>query len=284
MPARVVSTSRPSPPLTVSTLPLGAMIRPSGVLSLPPEVTTEPVPALWLRNTAFLIRVIRFEALSATKRVPRALRPTPVGPTTSAAGSVLSANPEPITVWRISSGGLLPRSFSTRRSTVPLWTTFGLAATVPLRTLVTNSAATEPLLMAVMSQGPLMPWPDRVSTGWPQLLTTIRHPAFAVADMPFVVGRLPTTTQPPGRMSSAVVRPTPPGHGPGRLDFLMCANTVRWPPGVICTIVVPVPCKFLELLKLLTRTLPWRSLPSLWRTTATPYGLTSPLCGTVEAI
>jgi len=36
--------------LTVSTFPLGAMIRPSGVLSRPPEVTTRPVPALWRRK------------------------------------------------------------------------------------------------------------------------------------------------------------------------------------------------------------------------------------------
>jgi len=109
-----------------------------------------------------------------------------------------------------------------------------------------------------------------VSATWPWLLMTSRHPAFAVADMPFVVGRLPTTTQPPGRMPRAVVRPTPPGHGPGRLDFLMCANTVRCPPGETCTIVVPVPCRFLELLKLLTRTWPLTRLPTLLGTTATP--------------
>ena len=144
------------------------------------------------------------------------------------------------------------------------------AATVPFRTLVTKSSAAAPRLIAVMSQGPLMPWPDRVSAARPRLLTTIRHPAFAVLALPFLVGRLPTTTQPPGSTSSAVVRPTPPGHRPGSVDRVMRANTVRCPPGEICTIVVPVPCRFLELLKLLTRMSPLTRLPMLWRTTATP--------------
>src|SRR5215469_17383623 len=184
----------------------------------------------------------------------------------------------------ISCGGLFPRSRRTNRSTVPRFTVAPPAATVPFSTLLTNSAASEPELTVAMSHGPLMPWPAMVSATWPWLLTTSRQPAFAVADIPFVVGRLPTTTQPPGRMPRAVVRPTPPGHGPGRLDFLMCAKTVCCPPGETCTIVVPVPCRFLELLKLLTRTLPLTRRPVLRGTTATPYGLTSPLCGTVEAI
>src|SRR5579885_665316 len=47
--------------------------------------------------------------------------------------------------------------------------------------------------------------------------------------------------------------------------------------------VVPVPCKFLLLLKLLTSTSPCTRSPALRGTTTTPYGLTSPLRGTVEA-
>ena len=115
-----------------------------------------------------------------------------------------------------------------------------------------------------------MPWPDMVSATCPLLLMTSRHPALAVALVPSMVGRLPTTTQPPRRIPSAVVRPTPPGHGPGSEDAPICANTVCCPPGETCTIVVPVPCRFCELLKLLTRTSPLTRLPMLRGTTATP--------------
>jgi len=62
----------------------------------------------------------------------------------------------------------------------------------------------------------------------------------------------------------------------------MCANLVRWPPGLTSTIVVPVPCRLALLLKLLISTLPRRSLPRLWRISTVPYGLTSPFRGTVE--
>src|SRR5262249_19314469 len=110
-----------------------------------------------------------------------------------------------------------------------------------------------------------------VSATRPLLLMTSRHPACAVAAVPSLVGRLPTTTQPPGRMPRAVVRPTPPGHGPGSLEAVICANTVRWwLPGEICTIVVPVPCLFALLLKLLIRTSPLMRPPVLVGTTATP--------------
>src|SRR4029077_3286960 len=47
--------------------------------------------------------------------------------------------------------------------------------------------------------------------------------------------------------------------------------------------VVPVPCRFALLLKLLTRMFPWTSDPVVVGTIATPYGFTSPLLGTVEA-
>src|ERR1035438_5313436 len=45
--------------------------------------------------------------------------------------------------------------------------------------------------------------------------------------------------------------------------------------------VVPVPCRFPELLKLLTRNWPATSLPFVTGTHATPYGFSSPFMGTV---
>ena len=48
--------------------------------------------------------------------------------------------------------------------------------------------------------------------------------------------------------------------------------------------VVPVPCKLCTLLKLLMRIFPLISEPVDLGTMATPYGLTSPFAGTVEAI
>src|SRR5215469_8689658 len=121
-----------------------------------------------------------------------------------------------------------------------------------------------------MSQGPLIPLPEIVFRTLPQWSRMIRQPALAVGDMPFLVGRLPTTTQPSCRMLSAVVSPTPPGQELGRLDWVMVANTLTFPAGETWTIVVPVPCRFLELLKLLTRMLPLTSEPVLWPITATP--------------
>ena len=116
------------------------------------------------------------------------------------------------------------------------------------------------------------------------LFSTSRQPVPVKTVPPCEVGRLPTTTQPPFSISSAVVSPMPPGHGEGRRRGLMRANWVLVPCGETWTIVVPVPCMFLELLKLLTRTSPWTRLPWLCWTTAVPYGLTSPLAGTVDAI
>jgi hypothetical protein len=60
-------------------------------------------------------------------------------------------------VCAASSGGLLPCSCRVRRSIVPLWTVAPFAATVPFRTLLTNSTASGPALTVAMSQGPLMP-------------------------------------------------------------------------------------------------------------------------------
>src|ERR1039458_2548125 len=102
--------------------------------------------------------------------------------------------------------------------------------------------------------------------------------------MPSVVGRLPTITQPEFKATSAVVNPIPPGHGPGRLVALIWANRLTEPLGVICTIVVPVPCRLSLLLKLLTRIFPLTSDPVVTGTRTIPYGFTSPLLGTVEAM
>jgi hypothetical protein len=43
-----------------------------------------------------------------------------------------------------------------------------------------------------------------------------RHPASSFSDIPSLVGRLPTITQPLRSAHSAVVNPTPPGQGPGQ--------------------------------------------------------------------
>ena len=64
-------------------------------------LTSRPVPALPRLLSASGMAATRLLRLSATKRVPSAPNPTPVGPMTSAAGSVRSANPEPMTVREI---------------------------------------------------------------------------------------------------------------------------------------------------------------------------------------
>ena len=64
----------------------------------------------------------------------------------------------------------------------------------PFSALLTNSVVMSPWLTAVMSHGPWMLWPAMVPITWPALLSSIRHPYLAVADLPLVVGRLPTTT------------------------------------------------------------------------------------------
>src|ERR1700692_52424 len=112
-----------------------------------------------------------------------------------------------------------------------------------------------------MSQGPLMGPPEIVSTGLPELSSTIRQPACAVAEVPSVVGRLPTITQPLFSATSAVVSPRPPGQGPGSESGLREANGVTIPDGETSTIVVPVPCALVLLLKLLTSTSPFTRLP-----------------------
>src|SRR5579863_772416 len=102
-----------------------------------------------------------------------------------------------------------------------------------------------------MSHGPLIPLPASVSTGRPVLSITIRQPACAVAAVPSDVGKLPTTTKPDFNATSAVLSPMPPGHGPGKLFGSSAANTVIFPEGPISSIVLPVPWRLDELLKLL---------------------------------
>src|SRR5271155_2023493 len=113
----------------------------------------------------------------------------------------------------------------------------------------------------------------------------MRHPAGFTdgSDPPVPVGRLPTTTQPPGRIESAVVSPTPPGHESETGRDPMFANVVAVPLGLTSIIVVPVPCTFALSLKLLTSVSPLMSSPTVDCTTATPYGFTSPFAGTVDA-
>src|ERR1019366_3889265 len=137
-----------------------------------------------------------------------------------------------------------------------------------------------------ISHGPLMSWLTQVAAGAPWLLSTMRQPVGFTAGKvpPLVVGRLPTTTQPPGSTASPVVRPTPPGHGSDDGSVPSRAKGRAEPSGEISTMVLPVPCTLALLLKLLTRTSPRTSLPAVCGTTATPYGLMSPFAGTVLAI
>ena len=79
----------------------------------------------------------------------------------------------------------------------------------------------------------------------------------------------------------AVVRPTPPGHGPGSEPASILANTCALPAGIcadageISSIVVPVPWRLLDALKLLIRMLPATSAPPLAGTATMPMPRTS---------
>ena len=113
----------------------------------------------------------------------------------------------------------------------------------------------------------------------------MRHPAGLATGSapPVLAGRLPTTTQPPGRIERAVVSPIPPGHTSDAGSDPIVANVRTVPLGETSTIVLPVPCRLALSLKLLTSVSPLTSLPTVINTTATPYGFTSPLGGTVDA-
>ncbi len=184
-------------------------------------------------------------------------------------------------IWVLASSRGIPNGplVMSSRITVPPRASVG--PRMPPSTLVTNSSLMPPRSRAVMSQGPWMPWPVNVSRTMPWLSSTIRQPKPESTVPLFVVGSDPTMTQPPRSATRAVVRPTPPGQALPRSPIW--ANSDAWPDGVTCTIVLPVPWMFPESLKLLTSTLPCCRLPTLRGTTATPYGLTSPFCGIVEA-
>src|SRR6516225_6590879 len=98
-----------------------------------------------------------------------------------------------------------------------------------------------------------------------------------VVQLPSVVGRLPTSTNPAFKTPNAVVSPT--GGVPPK-------NKDAGPPlCLICTIVEPVPWMPELLLKFETRTSPARSGPPGGNpsgTNATPYGFPSPLPESVE--
>src|ERR1700690_2290012 len=111
----------------------------------------------------------------------------------------------------------------------------------------------------------------------------MRQPALAVAEVPSVVGKLPTITQPLRSTTRAVVRPTPPVQL-GASDAMTVANTLRVPLGATSTIVEPVPWRLELALKLLMSTSLLTRCPIVRGTTAMPYGLMSPLPGTVDPI
>src|SRR5271165_3288594 len=153
------------------------------------------------RRSALGIAAIRLPSESATYTVcSNQDRPVataePVGPTTTATGSVRSGKPLAMTVFDRTRGGRPGGVNSTMRTTVPPSTGVSPEASVPLRTFVTYRTLVCPKkeLVALRSHGPLIGDPEIVLTGMPTLLSTIRHPAFAVSDFPSVVGRLPTTT------------------------------------------------------------------------------------------
>ena len=79
------------------------------------------------------------------------------------------------------------------------------------------------------------------------------------------------------------MRPTPPGQV-ADTESVRVANVVSAPLGETSTRVVPVPCVLPTSLKLLMSVSPRTSAPSLWVTTAMPYGFTSPFPGTVLAM
>src|SRR5581483_4038131 len=210
-----------------------------------------PAPLnLVVRVMADGIAAILLATAPATYRVP-------FGPTTSAAGSVRSLKPPAITLFEVTVK-LPPLVCTPMRTTVPRCTIFPAAATVPLRTLVTNRVNLFPLPTAVMSHGPLISPPLSVLTTLPLELRTVSAPAVMLADMPPGAGRLPTTTTPFGSSTSAVVRPTAlalVGRG-------TTANTCALPLGETSMMLDPVPCWFLELLKFETSTSPFTSLPT----------------------
>jgi len=195
--------------------------------------------------------VIRFFKLSFTNsRSPLPLSASPVGPITRTAGRFVQVVQEPITVVSTACGIEVVETESSMRYNSGLVYNASVGCHDPLSTLVKKSSAMVPSSRTVASQGPLMGPPEKVST------------TCAVAAVPSLVGKLPTITQPARKTTSAVVKPTPPGQEPGRLAALIGAKVCTAPAGEISIIVVPVPCRLAELLKLLTKRSPWTRFPS----------------------
>ena len=157
--------------------------------------------------------------------------------------------------------------------------------TVPLRTFETKIMAELPRSTAtVRSQGPLSRCgSEKVWSRFPDLSSTRIEPCgFGLVGVPTVVcglfGTLPTSTNPLFKTASPVSRP--------RLAPWV-EKRVCVPFGAILTMVVPVPCRLVLLLKLETRMSPGVSRPpdgNPLGTNATPYGFTSPFAGTVETV
>src|SRR5580693_319875 len=151
-----------------------------------------------------------------------------------------------MTVVLVSIGADVALRARSRRTTVQLPVTGipVLVLVLPPRALDTNTCADVAVDVTARSQGPTMFLLVMVSTEVPWSFSTIRHPAGSrPGSAPlFVVGRLPTTTQPPGRMPSAVVRPMPPGQAILAGSLATSANRVVRPAGHSWTMVVPVPC------------------------------------------
>ena len=89
--------------------------------------------------------------------------------------------------------------------------------------------------------------------------------------MPSAVGSDPTITQPEVRMPERGGEADAARARAGQVPGLIVAKVTHLAAdGEICTIVVPVPCWFAELLKLLTRMSPLCSAPTDFGTVATP--------------
>src|SRR5271163_275193 len=113
---------------------------------------------------------------------------------TRALGSSRQAILLAITVWLSTLGGSPGPDCTPIRTTVELRSTCTPAAAPPLSALETNRLVMLPCGAEVMSHGPAMLGPAMVLIGLPLSSSTIRQPSCAVADLPLVVGRLPTTT------------------------------------------------------------------------------------------
>src|SRR5260370_36669019 len=154
-----------------------------------------------------------------------------------------------------------------------------ILATVPLSTFETNTVTFGVLAcspITVISHGPSRSVASFSSlTSRPSGLITNSDPDDGMV-VPFVVGRLPTSTKPFLSTASAVVRPR----------FCPWKKVTGLPSVTSLTMVVPVPCLFDGALKLDTRTSPGISVVeggTPLGTKAMPYGLRSPLVGTVAA-